>query len=89
MARGRTGSTRPSSRAAREIVRNLSDDMVRKLASIRGLWLAVQNEPDKSVKDMSVEFYYAVGELLEGKPLEQIELFKIDPKRVTPFIKEG
>jgi hypothetical protein len=67
----------------------MSNDNIRKLAVVRALWLAVQNEPDKSVKDMSVEFYYAVGEVLEGKTLDDLELRRIDPKRVLPFIKEG
>ena len=73
----------------KEIVRELSNDLARKVASVRALWLAVQNEPDKSVKDMSVEFYYAVGELLEGRQLSEIELHTIDPKRVSPHVKDG
>ena len=81
MAKPRTGP--------KEIVRELSNDLVRKVASVRALWLAVQNEPDKSVKDMSVEFYYAVGELLEGRQLSEIELHTIDPKRVSPHVKDG
>lgn len=86
MARGRTG---PSSRTAREIVRNLSDDTLRKLATIRALWFAVQNEPDKSVQDLASEFYFAVGGVLEGKALDELELVQIDPKRAVPFMKEG
>ena len=90
----RSGRSTPSARAAKEIVQKISNDLMRKVASVRALWLAVQNEPNKSYQDMERdgtfrEFYGAVGELLEGKTLEEIELHKIDPKRVYPHIKEG
>lgn len=85
MSRGRPG---PGSRVAQDIVRSVSNEAVRKLATVRALWLAVQNEPGMSVKDLSAEFYYAVGRVLEGKSLHELELHHIDPKRVAPFLKE-
>ena len=85
----RPGKGNSSTDAAQEIVRKISNDIARKMASVRALWLAVQNEPDRSVQDMAAEFYFAVGKLLEGMQLEEIELHTIDPKRVFPHIKEG
>ena len=81
IAKSRTGP--------KEIVRDISNDLVRMVASVRALWFAVLNEPDKSVQDMSAEFFDAVGKLLEGWQLSEIELHTIDPKRVFPHIKDG
>ncbi len=87
MARRRSG---PGTRtAAQEAVRTVSNETVRQLATVRALWFAVQMDPDWSLKDLSREFYGAVGDVLEGKTLDQIELHRIDPKRVAPFLKKG
>ncbi len=63
-------------------------DVIRRHSSIRALWLAIQNDPELTVADAAVEFYYAVGELLEGKGLAQIEYRKIDRKRALQHHKE-
>jgi hypothetical protein len=67
----------------------ITGDIVRRLAGVRALWLAVHNDPDLSVQDVAVEFYYAVGQLLEGRVLEQIEFRKIDKSRVQAHAQEG
>ena len=66
----------------------VTGDVIRRHGAIRALWLAVQNDPERTVQDAAAEFYYAVGELLEGKPLDKIELRKIDRRRVVQHIKE-
>lgn len=66
----------------------VTGDVIRRHAGVRALWLAVQNEPEISVQDVAVEFYFAVGELLEGKPLDEVVLRKIDRRRVMQHIKE-
>ena len=67
----------------------VTGDIVRRLSSIRALWLAVHNDPDSSVRDLADEFYFAVGQLLEGRVLEQIEFQKIDKSRVQAHAQEG
>lgn len=67
----------------------VTGDVIKRHGGVRALWLAVQNDPEHSVQDTAVEFYYAVGELLEGKSLNEIELRKIDRRRVMQHIKES
>jgi len=66
----------------------ITGDVIRRHGGVRALWLAIQNDPELSVQDVAVEFYFAIGELLEGKPLNEIELRKIDRRRVLQHIKE-
>jgi hypothetical protein len=67
----------------------VAGDIVRRFANIRALWLAIQNDPDHTVQDVAVEFFYAIGDLLEGKGLEQLDFQVIDRKRVLQHHKEG
>ncbi len=67
----------------------VTGDIVSRLSGIRALWLAIQNDPDLSVQDAAVEFFYAVGALLEGRALSQIELRKLNRGRVSQHFKEG
>lgn len=63
-------------------------DMAGRLARVRALWFAVQNDPRAAVEDVSTEFYFAVGELLEGKSIEAITLRTIDRARVRAHAEE-
>ena len=63
-------------------------DITRRLSRVRALWLAVHNDPNITVKDTALEFYYAVGELLEGRTTEGLELRKIDPVRVAAHLQD-
>jgi hypothetical protein len=79
---------RPRVKPRSGLATKVTGDVIRRHGGVRALWLAVQNDPELSVHDAAVEFYYAVGELLEGKTLEEIELRKIDRRRVVQHIKE-
>jgi hypothetical protein len=59
-----------------------------RLHNVKSLWFAVQNDPDVSVQDVAVEFFLAVGKVLEGKRLESLELRRIDKARVLQHAKE-
>jgi len=67
----------------------VTGDIVHRLAGIRALWLAVYNDPDSSVQDVAVEFYHAVGQLLEGRSLTQMEFQKINKEHVLEHVQEG
>jgi hypothetical protein len=64
------------------------DDAARQRA-VRALWLGVQNDPDSPIHDVAVEFYFAVGKLIEGHSLEAIEFRRIDRQRVLKQHQEG
>jgi len=81
MAASRKG---PSARVAQ-----VQADVARKLVYVRALYLAVYNEPDLPLDAVAAEFYASVGEILEGKPLRNIEFNKIPRERVLALAKEG
>lgn len=66
----------------------VAHDMAARLSRVRALWFAVQNDPRQSVEDAAPEFYFAVGELLEGRPLKQLTLRVIDRARVLAHAEE-
>jgi hypothetical protein len=61
----------------------VANEMVARLAVIRALWFAVHNDPGKSIDDLAREFYFAVGEALEGRPLTAIALININRARAN------
>lgn len=74
----------PSARVA-----NVTNDVARRVVYIRALYLAVFNDPDVALQDVAVEFYGAVGEVLEGKTPKQIEFNKIRRDKVLALLKDG
>src|SRR5882672_4973368 len=66
----------------------VAHDMAARLRSVRALWFAVQNDPRGSVEDVASEFYFAVGELLEGRTLKAVTLRLIDRERVLAHAEE-
>jgi hypothetical protein len=66
----------------------VANDVAGRLRDIRALWFAVQNDPNKSVTDVAAEFYFAVGEVLEGRTLLSLTLRNIDRERVIAHAKE-
>jgi hypothetical protein len=66
----------------------VAQDAAGRLARVRALWFAVQNDPKATVENVSAEFYFAVGELLEGKSIEAITLRMIDRERVRTHAEE-
>jgi hypothetical protein len=66
----------------------VAQDMAARLARVRALWFAVQNDPKNTVEGVSTEFYFAVGELLEGRAIKAITLRTIDRERVLAHVEE-
>lgn len=66
----------------------VANDMAGRLRDIRAVWFAVQNDPTKTVADVAAEFYYAVGEILEGRTLRSLTLRNIDLERVIAHAEE-
>lgn len=66
----------------------VANDMAGRLRDIRALWVAVQTDPTKTVADVATEFYFAVGEILEGRTLRSLTLRTIDRERVIAHVEE-
>lgn len=66
----------------------VANDVAGRLRDIRALWCAVQTDPTKTVADVAAEFYYAVGEILEGRTLRSLTLRNIDRERVLAHVEE-
>ncbi len=75
-------------RARSGVVARVAGDVTARLREIRALWLAVNNDPNHSVADLAPEFYYAVGEVLEGRSIDTLALRKIDRERVKQHAEE-
>lgn len=63
-------------------------DVTGRLRDIRAIWFAVQNDPVHSVADVAAEFYFAVGEILEGRAATTLNLRKIDKERVRQHAED-
>lgn len=67
----------------------VTGEIIQRHANVRALWLAVQNDPVLSVQDAAVEFFHLVGDLFEGKRLDQLEYRRINKARVLQHAREG
>lgn len=76
----RGGRNGVSTRVARQ--------MATRLNQVRALWLAVQNDPKQSIEDVAAEFYFAVGEMLEGHTVRSVTLRKIDRERAIAHAED-
>lgn len=71
------------------VSQKVSGEITGRLKDIRALWFGVHNDPNHSVTDLAAEFYYKVGELLEGKPLRQLTYYSIDKNRVLEHVEDS
>lgn len=67
----------------------VTNDIVTRLKNIRALWFAVHNQPNATISELSSEFYHKVGELLEGKALEDLTYHVIDRNRVLQHVEDS
>lgn len=76
-------------------VATIHTELARRYVYVRALFLAVMNEPKLQVKDPEApfyagcEFYSAVGDILEGKSLKEIEFSLIPRDKVLALLKDG
>lgn len=87
--RARGMSRRKGSRGAVSArVARVANDVAGRLRDIRVLWYAVHNNPHLSVEEQAAEYYFAVGEILGGRPLKSLTFQKIDRERVIAHAEE-
>ena len=60
-------------------VLNVQRELLARFDRISNLWMAYHNS-GKYPDDFGREFYHAVGKLLQGHPLERIELYHLTSK---------
>lgn len=78
--RRRGGRSGASTRVANEVTLRVQ--------RIRAVWCAVHNDPNHTVSDLAAEFYYTVGEILDGRELSALIFRKIDRARVMAHAEE-
>jgi hypothetical protein len=66
----------------------VANDIAGRLRDIRAVYFAAQNDPNKTVADIAAEFYYVVGEILEGRTIHALSLRLIDRTRVIAHVEE-
>lgn len=67
----------------------VASEITGRLRDIRALWFGVHNDPNHSVSQLAAEFYFKVGELLEGKSLTQLTYHGIDKERVLEHVEDS
>jgi hypothetical protein len=67
----------------------VTSEITGRLREIRALWFGVHNDPKHSISDLAEEFYFKVGELLEGKTLKQLTYHGIDKERVLEHVEDS
>lgn len=70
------------------VATRVANDIAGRLHDIRALWLAVHNDPNASVESLAAEFYFAVGDIFEGRTLKSLTLQKIDRERAIAHAEE-
>ena len=63
-------------------------DIVARYKRVANLWAAYLTS-DAYPEDFGREFYHAVGEILEGKPLADLDLYHIDASKIQDIIVHG
>lgn len=63
-------------------------DIIARYKRVANLWAAYLTS-DAYPEDFGREFYHAVGEILEGKPLAELDLYHIDATKVQDIIVHG
>lgn len=77
----------------------VANDVAGRLRDIRAVWNAVHNDPHKGIscpcnmpecaaKYLADEFYFVIGDLLEGRSLRSLQFHKIDRERVIAHAEE-
>jgi len=66
----------------------LYQEIIKCYRVIRALHTCYYTQLEANVSTFSTEFYYLVGDILEGKPIDESQLRYIDFSRVKEFLKE-
>lgn len=63
-------------------------DLLSRYRAINALHVAYYNRLAESPAELAHEFFYVVGDILEGKPLDALTTRLVDKERVQEFLSE-
>lgn len=63
-------------------------EIIERYKLIRAIHTCYYTQLDAEPTQFSTEFYYLVGDILEGRPIDESTLRFIDMSRVYEFLKE-
>jgi hypothetical protein len=66
----------------------LALELVERYKIIRALHVCYYTQLDADVSQFATEFFYLVGDVIEGTPIDESSLKCIDMNRVRSFLKE-
>lgn len=66
----------------------LALEVVERYRFIRALHTCYYNQLGANVVDFACEFFFLVGDVIEGKPIDEASLRFVDMDRVREFLKE-
>jgi hypothetical protein len=66
----------------------ITREIIGRYKLIRAIHTCYYTQLDANVVEFSTEFFYLVGDILEGKPIDEGPLRCIDMQRVREFLKE-
>ena len=69
-------------------VAQVQKEVLAKFKRVSNLWVAYFNS-GAAPEEFGREFWHAVGDILQGKPINALELFHIDPNSVEDVIMHG
>jgi hypothetical protein len=64
-------------------------ELLQRYRRINALHACCYNRLDVDVQEIATEFFFLVGDILEGKPFRQNDLKYIDLARVEAFLREN
>jgi len=85
MARVRSRSRTPRER----LPDKLTHELIQRYRLINAVHACCYNRLDVDVQEIAIEFFFLIGDVLEGKPLRRTGLKYIDLARVETFLREG
>ena len=67
----------------------VTHDILNRYSLIRAVYRAYYTSLDVPAQDVATEFFFVVGDILEGKPLGATRLRYLDLEVVKKILKEG
>jgi hypothetical protein len=66
----------------------VATDIASRYRDIKAAWLAVHNDPTRSVDSLAAEFFFMVGDIMEGRPLRTLKFTNINRDRALAHAEE-
>jgi len=67
----------------------LTRELIDRYKLIRAVHTCYYTQLDKEVSAFASEFYYLIGDIIEGRTIDESQLRYLDMRRVEEFLKEN